>query len=94
MARDSHATRSETVKGKEYRYTVVFESAEEGGYCVSVPSLPGCHTHGDTLEEAREHAKEAILVYLESLQDDGEEIPVEQPDSTVTEAVEVALSRA
>ena len=37
----------------EYRYTVVYEPAEEGGYVVTVPTLPGLVTEGDTLEEAR-----------------------------------------
>ena len=63
-----------------YEYTVIFEPAEEGGYVVHVPALPGCVTQGDTLEEARAMAKDAILCYLESLAEDGEEIPVEPPN--------------
>jgi len=39
----------------------------EGGYTVTVPSLPGCITFGDTIENARDMAKEAIELYLESL---------------------------
>ena len=50
-----------------YQYTVIFEPAEEGGYVVHVPALPGCITEGDSLEEAREMAKDAIKGYLESL---------------------------
>ena len=33
-----------------YIYTMIFEPAEEGGYIVHVPALPGCFTEGDTLE--------------------------------------------
>ncbi len=77
--------------GKEYRYTAFFEPAEEGGYVVSVPALPGCVSEGDTLERAREMVREAVLLYLESLQGDGEEIPVEE--DAVVEPVEVKLSR-
>ena len=77
----------------EYRYTVVFEPAEEGGYVVTVPALPGLVTEGDTLEEAREMAKDAIRGYLESLQKHGEDIPLEQGEP-VTERVLVSLSRA
>ncbi|MEE9281249.1 MAG: type II toxin-antitoxin system HicB family antitoxin [Myxococcota bacterium] len=40
----------------------------------TVPALPGCVTQGDTLEEAREHAKEAILCHLEALQQEGDPI--------------------
>jgi len=77
----------------EYRYTVVFEPAEEGGYVVTVPALPGLVTEGDSLEEAREMAKDAIRGYLESLQKHGEEIPLEHGEP-VTERILVSLSRA
>lgn len=77
----------------EYRYTVVFEPAEEGGFVVTVPALPGLVTEGDSLEEAREMAKDAIRGYLESLRKHGEEIPLEQGEP-VTERVLVSLSRA
>jgi len=50
------------------RYTVLFEPAEEGGYVVTCPALPGLVTEGDTLEEARKMARDAIRGYLESLQ--------------------------
>ena len=43
-----------------------------------VPSLPGCVTYGDTIEEAIEMAKEAIQLYLESLKEHDEEIPTEE----------------
>jgi len=42
------------------------------------PSLPGCITYGDTIEEAIEMAKEAIELYIESLKEHGEEIPTEE----------------
>lgn len=57
------------------KFTAIFESAEEGGYVVTVPSLPGCVTEGDTLEEAVEMAKDAIAGYIESLKKHGESIP-------------------
>ena len=44
---------------------IVFEPSDEGGYTVFVPSLPGCISEGDTLEEARENIREAIALYLE-----------------------------
>jgi antitoxin HicB len=57
-------------------YTIILDpDTEEGGYTVTVPALPGCITEGDTREEAIANAKEAILLYLESLQKDGEPIP-------------------
>ena len=43
----------------------VFEPAEEGGFTVYVPSLPGCISEGDTLEEAVENIVEAMEPYQE-----------------------------
>lgn len=45
-------------------YAVILEPAEEGGYVVSVPVLPGCFTQGETVEEALDMAKDAIKGYL------------------------------
>ena len=47
------------------RIKVVLESAEEGGYTVYVPSLPGCISEGDTFDGAMENIKEAFELYLE-----------------------------
>jgi predicted RNase H-like HicB family nuclease len=47
------------------KFKVVLEPAEEGGYTVYVPSLPGCISEGDTKEEALKNIKEAIELYLE-----------------------------
>ena len=58
MGNSTH--RRDTLQAIEYRYTMVFEPAEEGGYVVTVPALPGVVTEGDTLEEARAMAKDAI----------------------------------
>ena len=49
---------------------VVLEPAEEGGYTVYVPSLPGCISEGDTYEDAVENIKEAIELYLEPDEDE------------------------
>ena len=56
-------------------YTVLFEPAEEGGYTVTVPALPSVVTEGDTLEEARAMAKDAIRLYLKSLEEEGRPFP-------------------
>ena len=60
---------------QQYSFSVIFEPAEEGGYTVIVPSLPGCVTEGDTLEEAKSMAVDAIKAYCESLKKDGKPIP-------------------
>jgi antitoxin HicB len=73
----------EVTQVSQFQYTVVFEPAEEGGYVVTVPALPGLITEGDTLEEARAMAKDAIRGYLESLMKHGEEIPRETGVATL-----------
>jgi antitoxin HicB len=81
----------------QYRYTVLFEPAEEGGFVVTCPALPGLVTEGDTLEEARRNAVEAIQGYLESLAKDGLPFPPEDPQARVEiikETVAVAVEAA
>ncbi|MBM3497770.1 MAG: type II toxin-antitoxin system HicB family antitoxin [Armatimonadetes bacterium] len=63
-------------------YTVILVREADGGYCVHVPALKGCHTEGDTLPEALDMARDAIEGYLESLEQHDELLP---PDvATVT----------
>ncbi len=50
-----------------YTFTMLFEPAEEGGYVVTCPALPGLVTEGDSLEEARCMAEDALRGYIESL---------------------------
>ena len=56
-------------------YRINLRKEEEGGYTVFVPSLSGCITYGETVDEAIDMAKEAIELYIEELQDRGESIP-------------------
>jgi len=58
-------------------YTVILEREEEGGYHVFCPILKGCHSYGDTVDEAVANIREAIEVYLEDLKAAGEPIPTE-----------------
>ncbi|MGC1379027.1 MAG: type II toxin-antitoxin system HicB family antitoxin [Anaerolineales bacterium] len=51
-------------------YKVFLHKEPEGGFTVTVPSLPGCVTYGETLEQAQTMAQEAIALYLESLEAD------------------------
>jgi predicted RNase H-like HicB family nuclease len=69
-------------------YKVVFEPAEEGGYTVYVPSLPGCISEGDTYEEALKNIKEAIKGWIEVSKQFGDEIP---PSDVIIDTVEVSV---
>jgi predicted RNase H-like HicB family nuclease len=52
------------------RVKIVLEPSEEGGFTVYVPSLPGCISEGDTVEEALINIREAIELYLEPVEDE------------------------
>jgi antitoxin HicB len=68
---------------------------EDGGYLASFPALPGCHTWGDTYEEAVKNAEEVLVGYLEALRKNGEELPIEPyPSQEVSLGVIVNLPTA
>ena len=69
------------------RYRVYIEADEDGVLVAEVPSLPGCVAQGATRSEALANVKEAIEVYLESLEAHGEPIP----PAITEEVVEVRL---
>ena len=50
------------------KFEIVLDPAVEGGFNVTVPALEGCFTQGDTEAEAVANAKEAIICYLEGLE--------------------------
>jgi predicted RNase H-like HicB family nuclease len=91
------ATRTARSKGRKSSaatheiasFTVHFVPAAEGGYTVEVPALAGCVTEGDTFEEAERNAREAITLYLESLQARGLAIPDDR--ETVLPRISVPL---
>ena len=68
--------RREKVRTNSYTYTIVIEpDTEAGGYIVTCPALPGLVTQGESLDEARAMATDAIKGYLEVLREDGLPIP-------------------
>jgi len=89
--------REERIATVERTYTVVLTpDREAGGYVVTCPALPGLVTEGDTLEEARQMARDAIAGYLEGLRELGRPIPPgeDQSDAAVRESVTVTLPAA
>ncbi|MCG2757498.1 MAG: type II toxin-antitoxin system HicB family antitoxin [Desulfobacteraceae bacterium] len=51
------------------KYPVVVHKSEHG-YDIHCPLLPGCHSQGDTLNEALENVKDAIATYLEMISEE------------------------
>ncbi len=60
---------------KEREFEVVLHPEPEGGFSVSVPDLPGCHTRGGTREEALQMARDAIEGHLAVLREEGSPLP-------------------
>ena len=58
-------------------YSIILMPEEPGGFFVSVPALPGCYTQGQTIEECRERATEAVRVHIEGLEAEGQAVPEE-----------------
>ena len=70
--------------GREFDVVMVAE--QEGGYSVFVPELPSVATQGETIEEARVNAQEAIEGYLEVMHEDGLPIPSVHRDRVAVHA--------
>lgn len=71
----------------DYKFTVVFEQEEDGGYVVRCPSLPGCYSQGDSYDEALTNIRSAIALVIEDLREAGEDIPHEVRSETIDIAV-------
>jgi predicted RNase H-like HicB family nuclease len=56
-------------------YRVILHPEPEGGFTVSVPSLPGCITYGENIDHAMKMAEEAIEGYISLLKENGEDLP-------------------
>ncbi len=59
----------------QHTFKILLHKENEGGYTVTVPSLPGCITNGENIDEALTMAKEAVSLYIEELRSRNEEIP-------------------
>ena len=64
--------------GKHYIYRVVIEP-DDGRFHAEIPALPGCYSWGYTYEEALRNVKEAAELWLETLAEDAEPMPEEDP---------------
>jgi len=65
-------------KSEMYEFDIVILEDEKEGYIAFVPTLPGCHTQGETIEELMKNVKEAIELYLETLTDEEKEDVLKQ----------------
>ncbi len=64
---------------------IVLEQEEDGAYFVHCPALKGCHSQGDTREEAIKNIREAIQLYLEGANEKARKRIEQQPKGIVVE---------
>lgn len=88
-ARQTRRSPRTVVNLGQYTYTVVITPNDPDGYLVTCPALPGVVTQGDTFDEARAMAADAITCHLESMIEDGLPIPV---DETIIAPVSVKVA--
>ena len=60
-----------------FKYSIIIEPQKEGGFVVSIPSLPGCATQGETLEECMINIEDAAKGYLHVLYKNQQPLPME-----------------
>lgn len=58
------------------KYPISLEEAPEGGYFIQIQDLPGCYSQGETIEEALNNIEEARSLWMESMYEDGNAIPL------------------
>ena len=75
-----------------YKYTVIYEPAEEGGYIAHIPALNGLATQGETIEEDREMARDVIKGYIETLHELNQPIPEDIYESQQLSTEKLAIA--
>ncbi len=75
-------------KKKEYRFTIIIEPCEEGGYFAMCPAFPGCHVEGESYEETIDEMRKAINAFITDYSEDNEPLP---EDDVMITSLKVAV---
>ncbi len=75
---------------KQFTFRTIIQR-DGAGFHGFVPSLPGCHTYGRTIEEVRENIKEAVTGWVEASADLGWDIPSDEGIETI-ESIQINFS--
>lgn len=46
-------------------YRAVYKREDDGRWTVAVPQVPGCHSYGRTIDQARERIREALSLFVD-----------------------------
>jgi predicted RNase H-like HicB family nuclease len=63
---------------KSYLFRVQLEEEEDGSWSAIVPSLPGCASSGDSIQEAVEYVHDLAEAYVDVLVEDGRAVPIDE----------------
>jgi predicted RNase H-like HicB family nuclease len=75
--------------GKNLRLQVVVEVDEDGKYVAECPALQGCHTQGDTFEEALENIQDVVQMCLEEIEEEQRQLDLRYPEVIALKYIEV-----
>ncbi|MBU0999877.1 type II toxin-antitoxin system HicB family antitoxin [Patescibacteria group bacterium] len=75
---------------KQFTFRTIIQK-DGKGFHGFVPSLPGCHTYGDTIEEIRKNIKEAVKGWIEVTAQQGWDIPSDEGIETI-ETIQLSIS--
>lgn len=83
-----------TPRRAQFTTVVRSEEATDGSivYRAEIPELPGCMSHGETPEEARQNLEEAKELYVETLREQGRPVPLPIDATLVSSTSGTALS--
>jgi antitoxin HicB len=76
------------------KYPVILHPAPEGGYAVEIEELPGCFSQGETVEEAMKMIEEARRLWIESVYEDGNDIPLPRDEDEYSGKFNVRLPKS
>ena len=71
------------------KVTVIIEK-DEFGYYAYCPELKGCHTQGDSLDEVLKNIKEAVELYLETLDEEEKKVLLNKEILTTSLEIQIA----
>jgi len=77
------------IKTTTYKFPVIIEKDEDGFFVADCPDLAGCHTQGETLEEAITNIRDAIRLHLKVLRKEHQDIPKVEPVSMTSLEVSI-----
>lgn len=72
-----------------YKFPVIIEKDEDGLYVADCPDLQGCHSQGESIEEAITNIRDAIKLHLKILKEDKQDIPRLEPVSMTSLEVSI-----